>query len=174
MHKFESRIRAICKKLTIPSEYESRYGLPLQYEEDALVEIGSDIYNRTQYLSKEAAVSWEKMRKHANDEGIHLEVVSAFRSVDKQLSIIERKLEHGQSILEILKVSAAPGYSEHHTGKAIDITTPGVEPLVESFELTEAYRWLEKNASLYSFNLSYPIGHSGGVAYEPWHWAYCK
>ncbi|MBL1261300.1 MAG: D-alanyl-D-alanine carboxypeptidase family protein [Thiotrichaceae bacterium] len=174
MYKFEDRIRDICKRLDIPSEYESRYGLPIQYEEDSLVEIGSDIYNRAQYLSKEAAISWNKMRKQANEEGIRLEVVSAFRSVDKQLSIIERKLEQGQSISEILEVSAAPGYSEHHTGKAIDITTPSGEPLVESFELTEAYRWLNKNASLYSFYLSYPRDNSGGVAYEPWHWAYCK
>jgi len=174
MQILEDKIREICQNLNIPSDYEAQYGLSIQYEESDLVEIGQDIYNRTQYLSSEAAVSWNTMRTKAYEEGIQLDIVSAFRSVSKQRSIIERKLRQGQSIESILKASAAPGYSEHHTGRAIDISTPGCEPLDEEFELTEAFRWLMQNASTYSFTLSYPRGNSGGVAYEPWHWAYCE
>jgi zinc D-Ala-D-Ala carboxypeptidase len=174
MQKYEDNIREICKRLGIPSEYEANYGLLLQYEEESLVEIGRDIFDRTQYLSKEAAASWNEMRKQANQDSIQLDIVSAFRSVNKQLSIIERKLKQGQVISEILEVNTAPGYSEHHTGRALDITTPGCEPLVKYFDITDAFHWLVENASLYSFSLSYPKGNPCGVAYEPWHWAYCK
>ncbi|MEW8507165.1 MAG: M15 family metallopeptidase [Candidatus Thiodiazotropha sp.] len=171
---FEERIRVICNHLSIPSDYESRYGLTIQYEEKELVEIGQDVFHRIQYLSSTAAASWNKMRENAYEDGIQLSIVSAFRSVNKQQQIIENKLSQGHSIEKILEVSAAPGYSEHHTGRAIDITTPGCEPLSDRFELTEAFRWLVDNGCDYSFSLSYPKGNSCGVVYEPWHWAYCK
>ena len=73
-------------------------------------------------------------------------------------------------IEDILKVSAAPGYSEHHSGRALDITTPGYDVLEEVFEASPAFRWLEKNASHYRFRLSYPRDNPHGVVYEPWHW----
>jgi D-alanyl-D-alanine carboxypeptidase len=92
--------------------------------------------------------------------------------VARQAEIIQRKINAGQAMHEILKVSAAPGYSEHHTGRAVDITTADCEPLSESFEATEAFQWLQENAHQYSFKLSYPKDNSLGIAYEPWHWAY--
>jgi len=174
MQTFENRIREICETLGISTDYESRYRMPIQYEENNLVEIGQDIFKRMQFLSKEAAASWKKMRIGACKDGVQLEIVSAFRSVAKQKSIIDNKLKQGKKLESILKVSAAPGYSEHHTGRAIDITTPGCEPLNEKFEFTEAFDWLVQNGSAYSFSLSYPKDNSSGIAYEPWHWAYYK
>ena len=174
MLKFEDRIREINDRLGIPDGYESKYGLSIQYEENSLVEIGRDVFDRKQFLSEDTAISWNNMRRNANNDGVQLDIVSAFRSVNKQVSIIESKLKKGQSISTILEVNAAPGYSEHHTGRAIDISTPGCEPLVEAFDLTEAFRWLVENAGVYSFSLSYPKGNPTGIAYEPWHWAYSK
>jgi D-alanyl-D-alanine carboxypeptidase len=71
---------------------------------------------------------------------------------------------------EILKVNAAPGFSEHHSGRAIDIGTPGQPPAEESFEHTAAYAWLDAHAEQFGFRLSYPRGNSHGISYEPWHW----
>ena len=110
------------------------------------------------------------MRKAAADEGIALDLVSAFRSVDHQATIIRRKREAGQNIAAILAVSAAPGFSEHHTGRALDLTTPGCPPLERHFEATDAFRWLEARAASFGFRLSYPEGNHHGIAYEPWHW----
>jgi len=101
-----------------------------------------------------------------------LKVVSAFREVDKQKEIIKNKIMSGQSISEILKACAAPGYSEHHTGRALDLTSTECMPLTEDFENTEAFSWLMENAGFYPFSLSYPRGNKAGIFYEPWHWAY--
>ncbi len=71
-------------------------------------------------------------------------------------------------------MSAPPGYSEHHTGYAIDIGDeyyPDAD-LKTSFENTSAFEWLQENAAYYSFELSFPKGNSQGVSYEPWHWRF--
>jgi len=73
---------------------------------------------------------------------------------------------------EILRVSAAPGYSEHHSGRCVDFTAPGFPALEEEFERSAAFRWLQRNAMKYGFNLSYPRRNIHGIAYEPWHWCW--
>ncbi len=119
-----------------------------------------------------AASAWKNLKIQAENEGVILEVVSAFRTVDKQKKIIKRKLESGQPIHEILKICAAPGYSEHHTGRALDLTSEGCDPLSEEFENTVEFSWLAQNAERFSLYLSYPKGNKSGISYEPWHWAY--
>ena len=108
----------------------------------------------------------------AKQQGISLIMVSGYRGLEYQRTLIEKKVEKGQDILEILKVLAPPGYSEHHTGKAIDLTTENCPPCVERFENTEAFSWLRTNAGKYNFSLSYPRDNPYGFIYEPWHWAY--
>ena len=98
-------------------------------------------------------------------------IVSGYRSIDYQARLIRKKINAGQSVSEILAVNAAPGHSEHHTGRAIDIATPGSRPLTEEFEGTEAFRWLTKYAAEYGFSMTYPRDNPGGFIYEPWHWA---
>ena len=172
MNEYEKNIRAIHRALGIPAGYKNEFGLALQYEEDDLIEIGKDIYERPQKLARVAVGSWFRMKAQAEEEGLILNVVSAFRGVDKQIEIIQRKIKSGQRIEEILKVCAAPGYSEHHTGRALDLTTAKCKPLSESFEETVAFRWLKDNADSYYFKLSYPKGRKNGIAYEPWHWRF--
>jgi D-alanyl-D-alanine carboxypeptidase len=90
--------------------------------------------------------------------------------VARQREIVQRKLAKGLSWEEILRVSAYPGFSEHHTGRAVDVGSPeNVRHLEESFELTAEYSWLVRRAEEFGFTQSYPRGRSG-VAYEPWHW----
>jgi len=165
------RIKLIHLQLGIPENYECDHGLSLKQEETELVEIEKDIYGRLQRLEPTAASAWKNMALQATKEGVILNVVSAFRAVDNQKEIIQKKLASGQPIAKILRVCAAPGYSEHHTGKALDLTTTGCEPLSEMFENTSAFSWLVENAKFYSFALSYPKGNKAGIAYEPWHWA---
>lgn len=172
MDNFKNSIEAIHNELGIPKDYAQQYGLILHQEAQDVVDIENDIFGRPQKLTPEAAAAWRAMKAQAQTEGIVLNVVSAFRSVTKQADIIQRKINAGQSMRDILNVSAAPGYSEHHTGRAIDITTDGCEPLSESFDTTAAFQWLQQNAHAYSFSLSYPKDNTQGIAYEPWHWAY--
>ena len=123
-------------------------------------------------MESRAARAWLRMRDAARSDGVELQVVSAFRSATYQLTILQRKLERGLSIDEILKVSAAPGYSEHHSGRVLDLTTPGFPTLEEDFEHSAAYAWLLANAARFGFRLSFPRGNRHGIAFEPWHWCW--
>ena len=169
---YAQQVAAIHRELGIPSNYAQRVQLALCEEAAELVSIGPDVLGREQRLAPAAARAWTEMCAGAQRDGIQLLVVSAFRSVDYQQALIARKLDKGQSIADILKVNAAPGYSEHHTGLALDITAPDCPPLEQGFEQTRAFNWLKKHAERYGFRLSYPRNNPHGIMYEPWHWAY--
>jgi D-alanyl-D-alanine carboxypeptidase len=151
-----------------PPQYRDRK--PLFHEPPDVISIGRDHLGREAQLEPEAARAWQSMRETAAAEGIVLTVISAFRSVARQEEIVSGKLRQGLTWEQILKVSAYPGFSEHHTGRAIDLGTPGCPVLTESFENTDAFRWLARNAARFGFALSYPRGNPHGVVYEPWHW----
>ena len=91
--------------------------------------------------------------------------------MEYQARLIRKKINAGQSIDDILAVVAAPGFSEHHTGRAVDIATPGSRPLTEEFENSPAFQWLNQRAAEFGFSMSYPPGNPSGFIYEPWHWA---
>jgi len=158
--------------LGVPRNYGRQRGLLLVREPRDLASIGIDIHDREQWLTPRAARAWLRMRNAAASERIDLHVVSAFRSAEYQLGIIRRKLERGIVMDEILRVSAAPGYSEHHSGRALDITTPGYAALEETFEHSPAFAWLRREGRRFGFALSYPPGNLHGIAYEPWHWCW--
>lgn len=140
-------------------------------EATELVEVGPDIHGRVRQLTPYAAERWAALRDAAALDGITLLLVSAFRSLEHQQGIFERKLASGQTLESILAVNAPPGYSEHHTGRAIDLTAPDCEPLAEEFESTAAFAWLSRNARRFDVTMTYPRGNVFGMAYEPWHWA---
>ena len=172
MNEFEKHIELIHRSLGIPEGYKNECGLALQCEETDLVEIENDIYGRLQKAARITAEPWSQMKIQAEKDGVILNIVSAFRALNKQTEIIQRKIDSGQPISEVLRVCAAPGYSEHHSGRALDLTTEGCEPLTEEFDETEAFRWLQENAYSFSFRLSYPKGNKINITYEPWHWAF--
>lgn len=163
---------AAAHALGVPRDHGRARALKRVREPARLSFIGSDIHDRPQWLAARAARAWSAMRDAAAQAGVDLQVVSAFRSIEYQLGILRRKLERGQSIERILAVSAAPGYSEHHSGRALDLTTPGFAALEEEFERSAAFAWLSTNAQRYNFSLSYPRGNRHGIAYEPWHWCW--
>jgi D-alanyl-D-alanine carboxypeptidase len=158
--------------LGVPRNYGRTRCLRLQREPTRLVSIGNDVHGREQWLQPRAARAWARMRDAATRDGVTLQIVSAFRSIEYQVGIVQRKLARGLTMDEILRVSAAPGYSEHHTGRCVDFTTPGCTPLEEEFERSPAFGWLERNAARFGFALSYPRGNRHGIGYEPWHWCW--
>ena len=160
------------RTLGVPRDYGRARHLRVQREPARLASIGLDIQQREQWLTPPAARAFTAMRTAAANDDVTLQIVSAFRPIEYQLGIIERKLQRGLSIDEILRVSAAPGYSEHHSGRALDLTTPGYAPVEEAFERSGAFAWLTRNASRFGFVLSYPRGNRHGIAYEPWHWCW--
>jgi len=144
--------------------------LPKYPEETHLAEFSDN--GRTFKLHPEALNAWKNMNAKARSDGVQLHIVSAFRSVLRQTEIIAGKKKKGFAEEEIFSVSAPPGHSEHHTGRAIDLNTNDYPPLEEAFEESEAFHWLLRNAKDFGFRLSYQRNNAYGIAYEPWHWFY--
>ena len=167
---YRQRILKLHQELGIPEDYEEQFCLALQYEAEHLVDAGYDMFGRSQQMEPIAYKHWVSMRDSAMNDGISLLLVSAFRSVEYQATIVEKKLEKKLAMDEILSTSAAPGYSEHHTGRAIDLTTVDCPPLIEAFDETQAHQWLCDNAKQFGFVMSYPKDADNKIIYEPWHW----
>ncbi len=162
----------VLDELGIPADYGTKRRMQLIPEAKTLVSAGQDIFKREQRLTPAAATAWGRMRSAALHRGVDLQLVSGFRAVAYQTNLVRRKLEEGQRLDDLLRVTAPPGYSEHHSGGAIDLTTPGSKPLEEDFAETKAYSWLKANAGIYGFRESYPINNRHRMAWEPWHWRY--
>lgn len=65
---------------------------------------------------------------------------------------------------------AKPGYSEHESGYAFDISkSPDYD-----YDGTGEYEWFSKNCQKYGFILRYPEGKESitEIQYEPWHFRY--
>lgn len=135
-----------------------------------LLEIADN--GKEHFLVPTAAAAWRLMNTAAEAENVQLQIVSAFRSIERQAEIVRRKIAAGQGIEEILTVCAAPGFSEHHTGRAVDLSTPGAPMLEPEFDRTLAFAWLMRRAHEFGFYLSFPAGNSQGYLYEPWHWCF--
>jgi len=152
--------------------YCARTGLSPIPEPAVLQYAGRDRYRRPLWLRADAARAWTRLQTAAQNDGVKLDAISGYRSHDYQAGIIARKLARGLNLEQILAVNAAPGFSEHHSGCALDIGTPGEPPAEERFELTPAFAWLSVHARRFGFRMSYPRDNPYGIIYEPWHWCY--
>lgn len=169
MHALAARLA----ELGLDAEsYAERTGLALVAEPDWLAFAGFDRWQRPLWLRTDAAHAWTRMQIAAQADGVVLDAISGYRSHDYQLGIFQRKRARGQEVDEILAVNAAPGFSEHHSGLALDIGTPEDPPAEESFEATPAFDWLTRHAADHGFGLSFPRDNPHGIVYEPWHWRF--
>lgn len=126
-------------------------------------------------LRSPAAAKFQAMVEDARRQGITLVPLSGFRShADQEYLFFGIKEERAQMATQRAEVSAPPGYSEHHTGYAIDIGDADFPDshLQEAFADTPAYGWLAANATRYGFELSFLPDNDQGVAFEPWHWRF--
>ncbi|AFY60884.1 D-alanyl-D-alanine carboxypeptidase family protein [Synechococcus sp. PCC 6312] len=147
----------------------------LPYPEAPLTELVPITPDGRVKLRKAAAQEFKKMVADAQAAGVAIMPLSGFRSkTDQDHLFFGVKKERGQETTERALVSAPPGYSEHHTGYAIDVgdAADPASYLHPDFDQTEAFAWMQKNAAYYSFELSFPKNNPQGISYEPWHWRY--
>lgn len=124
----------------------------------------------------------EDMIASAKEDGIDLFVDSAFRSVEYQKEIMDKNIKrhldkgYGEEAAKMMaeEYVSIPGFSEHHTGLAVDILTPSYQVLDNGFAKTDAAIWLKENAADYGFILRYPKDKTAitGIEFEPWHYRY--
>lgn len=145
------------------------------YSEAPAKELKPIAPNSSIKLRKAAAQKFQAMVAAAKVNGVVLVPISGFRSTALQQTLFfDVKAQRGQVATKRAEVSAPPGYSEHHTGYAVDIgdgTAPATN-LNPKFEKTRAFKWLNANATRFSFEMSFPKNNPQGVSYEPWHWRY--
>jgi D-alanyl-D-alanine carboxypeptidase len=85
------------------------------------------------------------------------------------------KLDDEDAKQVVLSDLAYPGTSEHQTGLCVDfVTSKTGDAVVEAFEDTEAFAWLQNNAYKFGFILRYPKDKvaTTGYSYEPWHYRF--
>ena len=129
---------------------------------------------QTVYLRDEAATALERMFNAAAAYGVYLVAGSGFRSESLQSSLYYGYVNsYGQAAAD--GISSRPGYSDHQTGLAIDISDyNGATYLTSEFEGTVEGMWLKDHAHEYGFIMRYPKNKSAitGYNYEPWHFRY--
>lgn len=142
---------------------ETSYG-HLRYQDiqqEKLVSIGNG-----KFLNRAAVTDYFAMLESAKKDGINLFPVSAFRSHSDQKNNFYGKMSARGTTAEVMSKSVAPpGYSEHHTGDAIDFNS-----LEQTFENTKEFKWMAENSAKYNFEISFTKNNPQGVMYEPWHW----
>ena len=94
--------------------------LPENWEEIIeLVEVKNG-FGKIVKIEKETLEEFNKLKKSLSEEGIYIELESAYRSLEKQKDLRE-DMEEEYGIEYAEKYAALPGYSEHHTWLAVDI-----------------------------------------------------
>ena len=131
-----------------------------------------------QKVDKRIYPQLRKMFDDARAEGVFPSVTSAFRTEEKQRSLLEEETEkrvnQGESYRAAREAAkkwvAEPGHSEHQTGLALDINSAD-----ETRSSSDSvHKWLIKNSYKYGFILRYPEDkvYITGIANEPWHFRY--
>ena len=134
-----------------------------------------NMLNEEYRLEKETLNQFYALRDRLLDEGITVDVESAYRSVQEQEALwAEFEKEYGVEYCH--KYVAVPGYSEHHMGLAIDICfVENGEPLGDDAPGKEAlFARVHALMPEFGFILRYPAGKEKitGYACEPWHLRY--
>lgn len=149
-------------------------------------------------LLPEVCVAFKQMQAAARRDNVDIQIVSSYRSFERQLQIWQNKwsgkatlldenentldaatLSDQDKILAILTWSALPGASRHHWGTDLDVyDKKSVEQSQHNFQLvcseydqgpcTQLNNWLNQHASNFGFIRPY-AEYTGGIAREPWH-----
>jgi len=133
-------------------------------------------------MDSRAAGKAKEMIAAAKEDGVTLQVCSAYRSHSKQTTNFNTKLQsyldkgwsYDEAYAKTATIIAVPGTSEHETGLALDIVTPSYQVLDAGYADTAAAKWLLENAADYGFILRFPKDKQDitKIIFEPWHYRY--
>ena len=130
-------------------------------------------------LEKEAYEQYKKLAKDLEKDGVIIELDSVYRSVEAQQELWDTWAKDPEKGIDyVKKFVAVPGYSEHHTGLAIDICIRKDGELISDNDAMiaerEIFEKIHAKLANYGFILRYLEGRedSTGYTYEPWHLRY--
>ena len=147
--------------------------------ENGFIKLTAEYSSVNVLLRSEVGEAFMRMADSAQKCGVTLNVLSGFRSFDRQVRIWERKWERYQSlpdslrVLKILNYTMLPGASRHHWGTEVDLNSLTNNYFL-SAEGKQVYEWLLAHA--WSFGFYQPYNYHSGtnlrVNEEKWHWSY--
>lgn len=123
-------------------------------------------------LKKEARKAFEKLSYDSIKNNTPVYGQSAYRSYERQVLIYDDSLKlYGKDRTDV--EVARPGFSEHQTGLAIDVSSNKYGNML-SFINTSSYLWMINNCYKYGFILRYDKNKEKihGYIDEPWHYRY--
>lgn len=140
-------------------------------------------------IDKRVQSDYKDFATAAEKAGFPLVMVSAYRSVSSQQEVFAQNVQEVMSTQQVSKEQATaitkqtitiPGYSEHHTGLAVDVVDEAWYNNYPSQLLDASYgeqpgaKWLAENAPKYGFIIRYPKNRQDitKITYEPWHLRY--
>ena len=130
-------------------------------------------------IERKTYEAYSSLRDELLEEGVQIELDSVYRSVEEQQEIWDAwsaDPEKGEEYCK--KYLAVPGYSEHHTGLAVDIfIMKDGEEIRENDDMiadVDDFAQIHNLLAKHGFILRYPKGkdYITGYAYEPWHLRY--
>ena len=124
-------------------------------------------------LEREAAEKYLQLRERLLSLGVHVEALSGYRHQDTQVRIWNESVAaHGEAYARCYV--AQPGFSEHQTGLALDLTVYDAQGNKVDDGDIEAYGEIFPHLHEYGFILRYPEGKEAvtGYPFEPWHIRY--
>ena len=128
-------------------------------------------------VEKKAYDAYLRLKDDLAAEGVYVDLDSARRSIAAQQDIMDRFIEkYGADYAA--KTVATPGYSEHHTGLALDLylNIDGEDVYLNEDMVQHPEIWAKIHEKLpeYGFILRYleDKEHITGYGYEPWHIRY--
>ena len=167
-YDFYSNVNTLHNYLDVTTLVNKYNKLPDNYERDDLVTLDNEYSKKGEKVREVIYNDLKKMFDEAKKDNINLNVISGFRTNEKQDTLFNNSIKKN-GLDHALIYSAKPGYSEHQLGLAIDINS-----VEESFKNTNEYKWLKNNSYKYGFIERYPEGKEKitGFGYEPWHYRY--
>ena len=141
------------------------------YEVEDLVDMSVMYAFSGKKIKAEVYEAFKSMSNAAKKEGLKVVANSTFRTYEYQEKTYNStKTSKGKTYAD--NYAARPGFSEHETGLAIDIST--LNSTADNFEDTEEFKWLQDHAHEYGFILRYPKDkeYITGYSYESWHYRY--
>ena len=165
---------AICGGRALAQEPPTRFG-HFPYAVAPKAELRALTVNPNKRVHREAWAATEALLAEARAAGFRFIVFAAHRTLEDQRILFEEGAKQkGLTLAQRAREVAPPGYSEHHTGFALDFGDPRHPKTHKNatFAKTDAYRWLQAHAPAHGFELSFPEGNAQGVTFEPWHWRF--
>lgn len=134
-----------------------------------------NVFNEPIKVEKEAYEHFLLLKEFCKDKGIDISINSAYRSFEEQEETYNYYLEKaGKEYCD--KFVAPIGYSEHHTGLAIDFYIKDDNYPCDDMDIIDdrEYREVHKYLKDFGFILRYPKDKETitGYSYEAWHIRY--